>query len=325
LVDASIWTRKTAAVAPRRARPIEHKESARWLAGCEAAAHSLRGTASITMVADRESDLYLLFARKPAGLDLIVRAGQDRTLATGGHLFTALTGQSPLLTYPVRVAPRGPGDKGRLAQVAVRAGSVQIARPRNGNPQDGPETITLTLLSVEEIDPPAGKTALVWHLLTTHTIADAAQARETVELYRLRWRIEQLFRALKSDGLGLDDSQLVDAERMFNLAAIALAAAIKTIQLVDARDGSERPDTDVVDATFRPALARLSRSLEGKTARQRNPHSNTSLAFVAWIAARLGGWNCYYKPPGPKTMQDGWRTLAATLHGYALATQAEIP
>ena len=25
-----------------------------------------------------------------------------------------------------------------------------------------------------------------------------------------------------------------------------------------------------------------------------------SLAWLAWIIARLGGWNCYYKPPGPK-------------------------
>jgi len=56
----------------------------------------------------------------------------------------------------------------------------------------------------------------------------------------LRWRIEQLFRALKSDGLALDDSQVIEAERMFNLAAIGLAGAIRTIQLVDARDGSPR-------------------------------------------------------------------------------------
>ena len=65
----------------------------------------------------------------------------------------------------------------------------------------------------------------------------------------------------------------------------------------------------------------LSKKLEGKTLRQKNPHPHGSLAFVAWIAARLGGWNCYYKPPGPKTMRDGWNRLAATLDGYALATQ----
>ena len=168
---------------------------------------------------------------------------------------------------------------------------------------------------------PPGKTALVWRLLTTRTVSNAAQAEEIVQLYRLRWRIEQIFRALKSDGLALDDSQVIDAERMFNLAAIGLAGAIRTIQLVDARDGGPRPARDVIDTNFAVALERLSKKLEGKTVRQKNPHPPESLAFVSWIAARLGGWNCYYKPPGPKTMRDGWNRLAATLEGYALAIQ----
>ena len=146
-----------------------------------------------------------------------------------------------------------------------------------------------------------------------------------MQLYRLRWRIEQTFRSLKADGLALEDSQVIEAERMFNLAAIALAAAIRTIQLVDARDGSRRPASDVIDDEFAAGLERISQKLEGKTARQKNPHPPGSLAFVAWIAARLGGWNCYYKPPGPKTMRTGWNRLAAILEGYVLATQGKDP
>jgi len=325
LVDAAIWTRAQERVAARRSRTIENKESARWLAGCEAAARSLRDAASLTMVADRESDIYLLFARKPAGLDLIVRAAQDRNLADGGKLFGALADAAPLTITSVKVAPRGPGDKGRVARVALRASRLRIARPDNSDLDDAPKTIELTLVEAREIDGPAGKTALQWRLLTTHLVDTAEQAEEVVQLYRLRWRIEQIFRALKGDGLALDDSQLIDAERMFNLAAMGLAGAIRTIQLVDARDGSQRPASDVIDPAFDDALVRLSRSLEGKTARQKNPHPACSLAFVAWITARLGGWNCYYKPPGPKTMRDGWNRLAPTLQGYALAQDLENP
>ena len=156
-------------------------------------------------------------------------------------------------------------------------------------------------------------------------VADQVSAEDVVQLYRLRWRIEQTFRALKSDGLALEDSQLVDAERLFNLAAIGLAGAVRTIQLVDARDGGPRPATDVIDEAFAIPLERLSKKLEGKTQRQKNPHPPGSLAFVAWIAARLGGWNCYYKPPGPKTMRYGWNQLAARLEGYALATEGKNP
>lgn len=325
LVDAAIWTRQVGQTSARRSRRFEEKESARWQVGCAAAAERLSEAAAVTMVADRESDIFPLFARKPAGLDLIVRAAQDRALANGGRLFDALA-QAPLLaTRTVRVAPRGPGDKGRTATVELRAAPVTIARPRNGRREDLPAAITLTFLEAREVAPPAGKTPLLWRLLTTHDVHSAADAEEIVDLYRLRWRIEQLFRALKSDGLALEDSQVIDAERLFNLTAIALAAAIRTSQLVDARDGSPRPASDVVDPSFAVALERLSRKLEGNTARQKNPHPHASLAFVAWIAARLGGWNCYYKPPGPKTMRQGWDQLAATLAGYALATHEQLP
>jgi hypothetical protein len=246
-------------------------------------------------------------------------------LAQGGLLFEALANEKPLSQSDVRVAPRGPGDKGRIARVELRAGSVCVARPKSGLTAGLPETIDLTLVEAREIDAPPGKAPVIWRLLTTIIVTTAEQAQEVVQLYRLRWRIEQIFRALKSDGLALDDSQVINAERMFNLAAIGLAGAIRTIQLVDARDGSPRPASDVIDETFAVALQRLSRKLEGKTQRQKNPHPPASLAFVAWIAARLGGWNCYYKPPGPKTMRDGWNRLAATLHGYALALESENP
>ncbi len=323
LVDAAIWTRSDGSRTARRSRSLEEKESARWLVGCEAAAKTLRQASSVTMVADRESDIYPLFTAKPIGLDLIIRAAQDRALAGGGRLFEALCGAEPLATNHVRVAPRGPGDKERIAKVELRAGTVCIARPKNGLVADMPKTIELTLVEAREVDPPPGKTPLLWRLLTTHTVGNAAQANEVVQLYRLRWRIEQTFRSLKSDGLALGDSQVIDAERMFNLAAIALAAAVRTIQLVDARDGSPRPARDVIDDEFATGLEHISRKLEGKTERQKNPHPPDSLAFVAWIAARLGGWNCYYKPPGPKTMRNGWNRLAAMLEGYALAIQGK--
>jgi hypothetical protein len=321
LVDAAIWTRAAKPVAPRRARVLADKESARWLAACASAAQSLTAAAGLTMVADRESDLYPLFAGKPEALHLIIRAAQNRSLAEGGRLFEALDAAPCLATRQVKVAPRGPGDKGRLATIELRATAVTISRPVNGLTEGLPTTIKLALVEAREPTPPAGVSPLHWRLLTTHAIDTAAQVEQVVQLYRLRWRIEQTFRALKSDGLALEDSQLVDAERLFNLAAVGLAAAIRTIQLVDARDGGPRPATDVIDATFAIPLERLSRNLEGKTQRQKNPHPPGSLAFVAWIAARLGGWNCYYKPPGPKTMRLGWTQLAARLEGYLLAIQ----
>src|SRR4029450_7298019 len=89
------------------------------------------------------------------------------------------------------------------------------------------------------------------------------------------------------------------------------------IQLVDARDGSPRPASDVADQDLITSGVAIGPTLEGKTARQKTPHPPRSLAWLSWIVARLGGWNCYYKPPGPKTMRTGWNQLAAIAIGSA--------
>ena len=149
----------------------------------------------------------------------------------------------------------------------------------------------------------------------------AEAAAEVVRLYRLRWRIKEVFRALKSAGLKLEDTQVEAADRLFKLAAPGLGAATRIIQLTDARDGSPRPATDVVDANLIEPIAAIGKTLEGNTQRQKNHHPTGSLAWLAWITARLGGWNCYYKPPGPKTMATGWKQLAAMLEGFIMPRQ----
>jgi hypothetical protein len=325
LVDAQIWTRPKRKQ-KGRSRRFEEKESARWLAGQKAAAERLAEAASIVMVSDREADIYEVFAERPANVDVIVRAAQDRCLCgDDGKLFAALREAPRLATTKVRVVPRKPGEKERIAEVELRAATVSIARPSDRPRHSTPESVTMTYVEAREVNAPKGAKPLLWRLLTTLPVTSAEDAAEIVSLYRLRWQIEQVFRALKSDGLALEDTQVIDAERLFKLAALGLAGAIRTIQLVQARDGSDRPISDVIDESFLEALRRLSRKLEGATAKQKNPHPPESLGFLTWITARLGGWNCYYGKPGPKTIRNGWNELAATLAGYVLATHGEFP
>jgi len=270
------------------------------------------------MVADREADIYTPFAERPAGLEMVVRARHDRKLAHGTKLSDAAAGWPILGHGDVWVAPRGPGDKGRWARVALRAGAVDLARPSTSSEAQA-ATVRLNMVQVSEPDPPKGKKALHWRLLTTLPVDGREHVLEVAQIYRQRWRIEQLFRSMKRDGLGLEDSQLVRRDHLFKITAIALVAASRTMQLVDARNGSSRPASDVLDAELLPMAEAIGRRLEGRTARQQNPHPKHSLAWLAWIIARLGGWHGYYKPPGPKTMRDGWDVFAAQLQGYAQA------
>jgi hypothetical protein len=323
LVESEIWTREVAPPGDRRTRALQDKESRRWLRIAQTAGERLREASEIIVVGDRESDIYPLFSRRPDNVDLLVRAAQNRALDDGAMLFAVADDWPVLTTYTVKVPPRRPGDAGREATVAVRAGRVTLRHPRNARREGDPDSVELTLVDAREIDAKPGIEPLHWRLLSTLPARTLGEAVEVVRLYRLRWRIEQTFRMLKTHGLRIEEVQTAEPHRLFNLAALGVGAAVRIIQLVDARDGGSRPASDVATDEQIAAAAAVCPGLEGKTERQRNPHAAGSLAWMSWIIARLGGWNCYYKPPGPKTMRDGWQRFAAIAEGFALARQAQ--
>ena len=83
---------KTAA---RKRRNFEEKDSRRWLCGAESASALIAaGAACVTVIEDREGDIYECFAYKPAGVEKLVRAAQDRRLADGSSVFGKADGSS---------------------------------------------------------------------------------------------------------------------------------------------------------------------------------------------------------------------------------------
>lgn len=318
LLGAHIWTRAGKVDVHRRQRKFEDKESVRWLDMADLAAECLGRAERVTVVCDREGDIYPLFARFPEGIELVVRCAHNRR-QNGKQPPVFEADLRELGDMDVKV-PAQPGRKARTAVVELRAGRVKLARPANGIDKDDPEWLEMTLLEVVE-QPGEGATnkPLHWRLYTSLPIEDDKAAHDIVEIYRMRWRIEETFRTLKSAGLKLEDSQVHEADALMNLAALGMVAAVRIIQLVDARDGSQRPATDVLEERLHDAVQNISASLEGKTQRQKNPYPPGSLSWLSWTCGRLGGWNCYYGKPGPKTMADGWERLAQMIAGYLIA------
>lgn len=323
LVDCVVLNRTAGRVTDRRRRGADDKESRRWLHGAEIAAERLESAAQITVVADRESDIYDLFARRPAHVHLLCRSGQDRALSDGGLLAERCAGLAEQERVTISVPPRGARPE-RQACVALRFATVSLRRSQTQASKALPDSVTLSVVDVREIDPPAAQEPVHWRLLTTHPVNTAADARQIVAWYRMRWIIEQVFRALTSHGLRIEASQMEEAGSFTKLAVVALIAAVRSMQLVLARDGrTGQAITDAVDAAELPALRDLNLSLQGRSAKLKNPHDPNSLAWLAWIVARLGGWSGYtskgYKPPGPKTMHHGLIRLDPILLGWQLA------
>lgn len=320
LVGGAVWTRPGVNPMSHRQRPLEDRESVRWIDTAERAKAVLHSAAMVTVVDDREADLYPKWAVLPEpNFHLLTRAMSDRKLAGGGALSGAAAQFPAAGRRTIELPARPPARAKRRVVLELRYGEVEICRPGHERDRSLPETVSLRLVEVQEIDPPEGVEPLHWRLLTTHGIADASEAWRIVDWYQARWTIEQLFRVMKSQGLQLEDSQLGSAERLVKLAAVATKAACVDIQLTQERDGKHHlPASTVFTAPEIDTLAALGPTLEGKTERQQNQHPRHGLAWAAWIIARLGGWNCYYKPPGPITFRRGMEQFYAIHRGRQL-------
>lgn len=313
LVGGRIWTRQGDVETPHAERPLEEKESERWVSTAGQARQVLAGAAMITVVSDRESDFYANWALSPAGnVDLLTRLMNDHATVEGGTVRKALS-SLPVAGRAVIELRERPTRRARTAHLALRFGSMVLRRPRNTIEKGLPDTIPVNVVEVVEPHPPGKAEPIHWILLTTHDVSTLEQAWQIVGWYRQRWIIEQFFRTLKQQGLRIEDSQLTTASRLCKMVAIAASAAAIVMQLVQARDGRDTQHASLAFTEHEIKLiALINPQMQGKTPRQTNPHPPSSLAWAAWVIAKLGGWHEYEaKPPGPITFYNGLNRFRA--------------
>lgn len=307
--------------------PIEEKESYRWIEATQAAHQRLNGQAlTTTIVADREADICDLFARLPLGVEAVIRARHDRRIEEPPNKLVAFLDRQPVSgTRTVRL--RGDlrrGRQGRLARLAYRFGAVSLLRPHTCLDEAAPKRLPLFALQIKEIAVPAGQKPVCWHLLSTHPIEAFEDAAQVGDWYRQRWHLEQVFRLLKADGLDLEASELATGTALMRLGVMALGAALDVMRLMMAERGaSQQPLEHVFEAEKHPCLHELAGKLEGRTQKQQNPHPVGTMAWGAWLIARLGGWNGYRSQhrAGPATYHEGLRRFALIYDGWHLFDQ----
>jgi len=320
-----VWNRAGGKVSPHASQSLEDKESLRWITGAETAARVLAKAASITVVADRESDIYEDYARRPAGVHLLTRMHHNRCLADGQKLHDQMAAQPPAGDLETVDIPAKPGHAARQATLALRFCKVEIKAPNRGMPAADlrrlPPSCTLWAVDIREVGAPDGMKPIHWRLLSTRAIEDRNAALECLRLYRMRWTIEEYFHSLKSGGFNIEEAGIGDPAPMMTLTAVAAVAAVTVMQLIKARDN---PKGQAIAAVFTAQdckiIAIINADFEGPhpRPRQKNPHPPASLAYATWVIGRLGGWTGYYDKPGPKTLTAGLRKFDAIKRGATM-------
>ena len=156
LVDAQVWNRDKGVVTPRRSRATADKESQRWLSVTARASAALSTARSMTIISDRESDIYEHFARRPANVELLVRSSWNRKIELESgkttQLFGFVDGLREAARFKVTI-PAAPGRKERTAELALRFSPVTLCRPHPSPAPDLPDTIRLTMVDVRGTHP----------------------------------------------------------------------------------------------------------------------------------------------------------------------------
>lgn len=322
LVSGQLWARQGKAKIPHGKRALADRKSARWLTTSTQAKDVLAKARMVTVINDREGDLYAHWARTPCDkVHLLSRVMHDHAVLQGGTLRRAVE-RVPHCAKAVLDLPKRIDRPARKAHLRMRFGTVELKRPAKTGVQDLPKSVKLSFVEVIETHPPKGAEPVHWLLLTTHPLASANDAWQVVAWYKQRWIIEQFFRSMKTQGLRIEDSQLETAEGLMKLVAIAAKAAAIVIQLVQARNGTEQLPAEVAfSADEIEVLDAINRRLQGKTKLQENPHPERTLAWAAWIIARFGGWTGYasHRPPGPITVHNGLAQFQTFAAGYTCA------
>jgi len=321
-VRESIQTDLTASEKRKKARskPIEEKESFRWLEGARAAlvvAGECPETQCIVM-GDSESDIYELLAEPRVTsnnrtLELIVRAAGDRNLADCDDTLLSKVRSTPCLfratvdvskrrqkTNAHTKSPRKCSREARVAEVEIRATRVTIHSPRNGPSRP---SLVYNVVLVEETSPPEGEQPIQWVLITSLPIDTIEQVKQIVSYYCHRWQIEIYFRVLKS-GCRIQERYFETMNRLDNCLAIYIVIAWKILYLC--RLGQECPDLscDVVftDSEWKAAYT----IVKHKPAPSQPPTLNEMIRLIA----SLGGYVIRKNTnPGTQTLWFGLQRL----------------
>jgi hypothetical protein len=296
-----------------QSRPVQDKETRHWIDVVQATKRRFEEQAPKTRCwfqIDRQGDAWtILNALVDERSDdlFTVRAAWNRCVTqpdgTRSYLRNVLATQPVLGGYVLDVTARAgkrrtgghahrsgrPAHRtARRAHMEVRAASV-VLDTRNRR-TDRRYALALNAVWAHEVSTtPSGEDPVDWLLLTTHPVDHLEHARQVIDAYSYRWRIEEVHKTWKSGGCQLEQSQLHKAATVMKWSTLLLAVAIRTERIKHlARTSPDLPASVELSPFEIHALLLLKRQQKKRTETVLDTMPTIAQA-ARWIAD-LGGY-----------------------------------
>ena len=324
LVDQQSWVREASTRGKRHQRyqrPYKEKESYKWERASRAMSQRLgqKSLSQVVSVCDREADIWEYLTYKVTNKQrFVVRATRTRSLVGSSKKLAQKTDDfSALGRVTIEVPQRGGAHsrKGRTAVLELKAGTLTLRSP-NRKPGD---ELELSVVQATEMEAPTNKKPLSWLLLTSEAVGSLEEAVTVLDIYRLRWRIEDFHKAWKSGGTDIEGSRLKTASNIERLSSILSFIAVRILQLRDVKE--HHPKAKVTEV-----LTELEwKILWAYTEKRKPPRKPPTLEWAYIKIAKMGAWSDTKRTgrAGWKALWRGWMKLESLIEGYKLSKQFE--
>jgi hypothetical protein len=307
------------------------RESARWGRGVDASATALLQCEEVIHVADREGDSYAFLASMVAqNRSFVVRVNHNRKVGDPDDLdrqWTPLKEQvrclEGTLERDVELSERKPSQaprdakahpvrRARVARLRFAATTVVLTRPRY-LAEPIAKTLTLNVVHVSEPNPPQGEPPVEWLLFTTLPVESNKQIATAVDIYRARWTIEEMNKAIKT-GCAYESREFRSLHALRMVLAMTLPIANELLWLRSrARSDVAARATDVLT----PQQVKLLRQIAARPV-----PANATAREALYALAGLGGHARRNGEPGWIVLHRGMQKLLVYEEAYEAGYKA---
>ena len=314
ILDAKIWTRDLSSLgskAARKSKPIEEKESYRWLESYISANNLAKQLLDKTIVSvgDRESDIYDLFelaCAEDAKAKLLVRAAHDRRVLSENNeinlMWNKLEASEELGRMPLIIS-QTQHHQARETELVLKSQKIKLKAPPRKDKKL--EDLEITAVLAQEVNPPSETDSVEWMLLTTLEVNMLSDAINVLHYYTCRWQIEMYFRTLKG-GCEIEKLQFEEPDNLMNAIATYMIVSWRIQYLLML--GRECPDlpADILFSNDEIIALHIAKS-------KPKPEKMPTVFEMVILIATMGGFlnRKGDKYPGLKTF---WVGLNKLLH-----------
>jgi len=319
LLQANIWTgekeKKKMSSWERKSRPVEEKESYRWL-------QSFRMTQKIAQeikektffnISDREGDMYDLFLEATKenieNLFFIVRSSVNRVVREKeGKLREAINNSKEIGEIAFE---HKSGNKKRLVKQEIKVKKIKLDSPKRRPHLD---KVAVWAVQVEEKNPPKGESPIQWLILTDYPVKSLKDAKKILYYYTIRWDIEIFFKVLKS-GCEVEEVRLETLDRLKPCLVFYMSIACRIMFLL--KIGKTYPDLPCDVLFSSPEWKVVYIFIHHRKPPQEPPPIGEIILCIAQLGGYLNRKND--PPPGPKVMWIGIQKMHMMALGFELS------